>query len=158
MSDESDSRSAPTDERVPSRIDSPDGPASHATVTPDPAGFLRVRVVGRLTPAFAGRIRRAVAEAHPGRDRLVDLRAADLGAWDAAAIRAFHADTAGERPHAPPSRVAALVSRDLDYGISRMFEGLAPVRLPVTYRTFRDEQEAVAWLTAPPAADEDAGE
>ncbi len=43
------------------------------------------------------------------------------------------------------SRVAILATSDLHYGVARMFTAFA-VNLDIEYRTFRDADEARAWL------------
>jgi hypothetical protein len=45
-------------------------------------------------------------------------------------------------------RVSIVVSRDLDYGLARMFEAYAE-NLPFTLRIFRKRSQAEAWLKKP---------
>ena len=47
-----------------------------------------------------------------------------------------------------PSRMAALISRDVGHGLARMFDALVDDALEVAI--FRDLAEAEAWLGAPP--------
>jgi len=123
--------------------------AAAITIEPDPErGFVRIRVAGRLTMAEAQRRQAEVADAHPTLHRLWDFKEADLGEWTGREIRAGIDAIAARTP--PPRgeglRVAALVSRDLDYGVSRMFEAMAAGKLPMRYAVFRVEARAIEWL------------
>jgi hypothetical protein len=74
--------------------------------------------------------------------RLWDFRKAsfDFNAEELEEI-ASHASTAD----LDPSRVAMLVSKDLSYGVSRMYEAYR--KNPVTdVKVFREESEALEWL------------
>ena len=76
--------------------------------------------------------------------RLWDFRNAsfDFSAEELEEI-ASHASTTDSAP----SRVAMLVSKDLSYGVSRMYEAYR--KNPVTdVKVFREESEALEWLAA----------
>jgi hypothetical protein len=84
----------------------------------------------------------------PSFNCLVDNRAlarpfsrAELEQVIPAVLQAFGGTA--ERP-----RIAILVGRDLDYGVSRMFQMLIGAFLDLNLRIFREPGEAAAWLAA----------
>ena len=124
-------------------------PATEFFVEPDPIrGFVRIRVRGKLAMQEVQRSQAEVSAAHPRLHRLWDLREADIGDWTAAAIRsaieAMAARTFGEQ--GVGIRVAGLMTRDLDFGVGRMFESMATDALPMRGAVFRDEARAMEWL------------
>jgi hypothetical protein len=83
----------------------------------------------------------------PNLNVLWDMRDANVGAIsfeEAKYISDFagsHWGTSGR------SRAAFVVSRDLHYGVARMFEQLLESRSPNEVMVFRDYDEALSWLT-----------
>jgi len=123
--------------------------ATSISIEPDDTrGFVRIRVRGRLAMSEAQRRQAEVAAAHPRLHRLWDFLEADLTEWTGREIRAGIDAIAARTPPAAGEglRVAALVARDLDFGVARMFESMASGKLPMRYAVFRDEARAVEWL------------
>jgi len=131
---------------------SEDPSAQQATIiriVPDEVrGFVRIQVIGRFPMRDASQRQAEVASAHPGMHRLWDLREADLSNWTRQEIRGGIEAIASRTPPIAKDelRVAALVTRDLDYGVARMFESMASGSLPIRYAVFRDEPRALEWL------------
>ncbi len=78
-----------------------------------------------------------------GRSAVWDFREAqlDFSASDARELGQF---VLRNQPATPPSKVAFVVGRDLDFGMSRMFEVFRED--PRTaFRVFRDYDEAISW-------------
>jgi hypothetical protein len=81
-----------------------------------------------------------------GMNRLWDFRDSDLSALDSAAIAEL-----AQYPMKFPGgindvKVALLVGRKLEYGLTRMFEAYS-TDLPFTVKVFYTLDEAEAWLT-----------
>ena len=108
--------------------------------------FVRIRVRGKLDAEQARQALSEVIARHPGLHRLWDFRESDLTEWSSDDMRSFADFSRSAGPAAGITRVAALVSRDVDYGPSRMYEVLA-ASPTMQYRVFRDESEAEAWLS-----------
>lgn len=82
-----------------------------------------------------------------GRAAAWDFRGArfDLSSSDTREIAGF---VIQHQPTPPPSRIAFVTDRDVDFGMARMFEVFRED--PGTaFRVFRDYDEAVAWLKSP---------
>jgi hypothetical protein len=82
-----------------------------------------------------------------GRAVVWDFRSAhfDVNTSDIRELAVFVLE---HQPVAPPSRVAFVTARDVDFGMTRMFEVFRED--PATeFRVFRDYHEAVAWARAP---------
>lgn len=111
-------------------------------------GFVRIRVRGRFPMSEASQRQAEVASAFPGVNRLWDMTGADLSDWTGREIRGGIEEIASRTP--PPAgegmRVAAVVSRDIDYGVARMWEAMAAGSLSIVYAVFRDEERAIEWL------------
>ncbi|MFQ5703788.1 MAG: hypothetical protein ACE5HT_07180 [Gemmatimonadales bacterium] len=89
-----------------------------------------------------------ITRSYPSWNRLWDFRDADLSQLsesDLASIADFAAQR--EDPKERP-RVALLVGRNVDFGVSRMYEVLAEERYSATFSVFRDEAAAERWLSA----------
>lgn len=115
----------------------------------DAKAMTTLRFTGRVT---ASEVLEALVQltAHAGyragMARLWDGREADLSEMTrddflllAHALRPIQSPS-------PGVRVALLVSRDIDFGIMRMFESWEGDDLPAAIRVFRDLQAAEAWL------------
>lgn len=121
--------------------------ASITVVTTEAGDYVVVRVHGELTTREAFRIRARAVSRHPGLPRMWDFRQADLSSWTQDEIRAM-AESLNTRRDGPATRVAALVSRDIEFGISRIFEVLAEDLSTDQFDVFRLETDAVGWLLA----------
>ena len=112
-------------------------------------GFVRIHVRGRFPMSEAQQRQAEVAAAYPGVNRFWDMSEADLSDWTGRDIRGGIEAVASRTP--PPAgegmRVAALVSRDIDYGVARMWEAMAAGSLAIVYAVFRDEERAIEWLS-----------
>jgi len=84
-----------------------------------------------------------------GSDIFWDARACDFSDLDLAEIEQIAQMTERYRERRGHGRGAWLVSRDVDFGISRMFELLSEGKVPFTFRVFRVEDEATTWLKSP---------
>lgn len=74
------------------------------------------------------------------REARFDVTSSDI--WEVAQFVARH------QPDKPPSRVAFVTSRDVDFGSARVFEAFRED--PRTeFRVFRDYEEAVRWARLP---------
>ena len=109
--------------------------------------YVRIRVRGRLTAPETRQTRARVIADHPGLHRLWDFLEADLTAWSGDDMRMFIEVIARSEPGDPTTRVAALVSREVDYGQARMFESLSCGTLPEQGKVFRNESEAIRWVS-----------
>ncbi len=109
-------------------------------------GVVRIVVEGLLRYDEALELVRRVQRRYPAKPRFWDWRRADLTEWTIEQMRTLQGQIVGSEP-TPGVRVAAVVARDVDYGISRMFEALVPNGHPVTYRVFRDPAQALRWVT-----------
>ncbi len=93
----------------------------------------------------------ATREFQPQQSALWDLREADLTGSSAAEVRQIaelvqqHWGTTGV------PRAALVVSRDVDFGIARMFELYVTTGAQREVRVFREFDEAVAWVTGVPS-------
>lgn len=82
----------------------------------------------------------------PNRDVLWDMREADLTAFSTEDIQAIR-DLAGRHWGAGgASRAALVVSTDVDFGLTRMYEMLMSASSTNEVRVFRDIDEAREWL------------
>jgi hypothetical protein len=85
----------------------------------------------------------------PEQHVLWDLREAVLTRFSLAEVRDIADLVAEHRGTADPARAALVVSRDVDYGMARMFEQVLAGGSETNVRVFRDLQEAMAWITEP---------
>ena len=76
---------------------------------------------------------------------LWDLREASLAELTRAQLDQLALVSETENPHVARARSALLVAREVDYGVSRMFETVMD-RLPVDVSVFRDYDAAMAWV------------
>ena len=108
--------------------------------------FVRIRLRGTATVSAVKSVYRAVLRSYPNENRLWDYREADLSkltTQDLAAIRDF---AAAREAGAEARRVVLLVSRDLDFGIARMYGSMAEAKYPARFSVFREKDAAENWL------------
>ena len=112
------------------------------------AGLTTITVSGRLT---FDRVRATMLELfaqpayRPPMADLWDLRAAkiDPGPGEVSEFVRFLESSRGE---SGTERTALVVTRAVDFGISRMYQAHAEVRLPLTIRVFEELGQARSWL------------
>ncbi len=109
-------------------------------------GFVRIRVRGPVSPTEMKLLCRSVLESHPGQNRLWDYREADLTQLSAQDLSDIAADAEGGEPATQDQREALLVTRTIEFGISRMFGMLSECRRSVRFSVFRDEEAAELWV------------
>ena len=133
------------------------GPSEDFTIdTEDGAGVTVIQMGARVTGQRLVRALEALARLntyearHP---RLWDLREADLSQLTRAELRVVARRVRTLDLSLAESRVAVVVSRDVDFGVVRMFELTEADSLSGAIRAFRDITRAHAWVSAP--ADED---
>ena len=82
-----------------------------------------------------------------GRSAVWDFREAqfDLSSSDIREVAQF---ISRHQPATPPSRVAFVTKRDVDFGMARMFEVFREDSR-TAFRVFRDYDEAVCWARSP---------
>jgi len=86
------------------------------------------------------------ADYEPGACSLWDLRGAELHRFSKHDIRRVADFVSGNR-NAPPGTCAALVvGRELDFGLTRMYEQMLVASSDVKVMVFRDIGEARTWL------------
>lgn len=128
-------------------------PAEPAIVTIEPdvdRRFVVIRIDGTLTIELAIDAQQKVVREHAGMNRIWDFRGSDLTAWSMADMSRFIDGVLQRGGALPGTRLAAIVSRDVEFGLARMFGSLAEDRLDVRPAVFRDEASAIAWITATP--------
>ena len=81
-----------------------------------------------------------------GMGRLWDFRDADLSSLDSEAITEMAQYSLKFPPGVNDVKVAFVTSRDLEYGLSRMFEMSSEAMTPI--RVFRAMDEAEKWMMA----------
>jgi hypothetical protein len=106
-------------------------------------------VTGELTPDELLQALESVydrSDYRPGACVLWDLTGAQLHRFDKSDIRRI-ADYVSANRGAPKGTCSALVvSRDLDFGLARMYEQMLVAATDVRVMVFRDIEEARAWL------------
>lgn len=111
------------------------------------AGTATVRMSGLVTvdglsEAFESLV--SHPEFHEGLNRLWDGREADFSTLTPSDFKAIAA-AAKARPSGPGVRAAFLVSRDVDFGVGRMYGSMEGEQLPGELRIFRDPTAAQSW-------------
>ena len=82
-----------------------------------------------------------------------DLRAADLRALDSGMLRQSVAEAAKRlEDESPDQRIAVIASRDLEFGMARVFEAYAGGP-PSRIRVFRTDEGVMPWLLGGVARD-----
>ena len=87
----------------------------------------------------------------PGMDSLVDLRDLDFADLRSAQIRALVDAQVRNKVKRGGGRAAIVVSREVAYGLVRMYAAYADQRVALRPRVFRSYEEAHAWLDEPSA-------
>jgi len=82
----------------------------------------------------------------PDMDVLWDLREADLSVFSTVDIELVRDFVGARWGTGGSSRAALVVSRDVDFGLSRMFEMLLESHTTSKVQVFRDMDEALEWL------------
>jgi len=88
----------------------------------------------------------------PSHHVLWDLRASELAAFTSADIERTATHVAARWTPAPGTRAALVVARDLDYGLSRMYEQILAASWTGELRVFRGRDAAERWLFETPSA------
>ncbi len=83
-------------------------------------------------------------------DTLWDLRKADLGKLSRSDVKGLVDYVLKHRGAPPGARTVFVVSRDLDFGIARMYEQRLEAASPSDVLVTRDMDEALAWLAEAP--------
>ena len=114
-------------------------------------GIAYVRLTGHLDEqTILAAFDQVVADERyrPGMGRLWDFREADLSGLDSATIRRMAHYSLRFPPGINDVKVAFATDRDLEFGLSRMFEGMAlDTKTPIA--VFRSVAEAEAWMVTP---------
>lgn len=133
------------------------GPSEDFTIDPgDSTGVTVIRMGARVTGNRLVRALEGLAALHTyeaRHPRLWDLREADLSQLTRAELRLVARRVRALDLSREESRVSVVVSRDVDFGVMRMFELTEADALPGAIRVFRDFSDAQMWASAP--ADEE---
>jgi len=115
----------------------------------DSSTGLRIHTAtGELTAADFRAALEAVYESpdfEPGKHGLWDLRAAK-GAISSEEIDQLASFVGSRWGHLGARKIALVVSRDLDFGLARMYEQLLEIQSSIAVMVFRDIEEAKGWL------------
>ena len=86
-----------------------------------------------------------------GESGVWDLRAAqfDLSSSDVREMASF---VLANQREEPPAKMTFVVARDVDFGMSRMFQAFRDDP-PTAFRVFRDYEEAIRWARSPAQTD-----
>ena len=85
----------------------------------------------------------------PGMGILYDFRELDVSVLSHETTRRSSDITRSLAEKFGPARMACVMSRDVDFGIARMFEAMTAPGTPLEIRAFRSMDEAQAWLESP---------
>jgi hypothetical protein len=119
------------------------------TYEPHPGrGFIRIRVRGRFGFDEARSAVGQVISINPNLNRLWDFRDADLTPWTADEMGAFNALVRKRDDAGRYARMGALVSREIEFGIGRMYAMMSEDSFSPEHAVFRDEAEAIEWISA----------
>jgi hypothetical protein len=117
-------------------------------------GVIRIVLEGRHTSETIVAAVRSIGHL-PEMHRLWDVRRADLSGMDFTVVVGM-TDEMASLPHVDPHvRVAILASRDVEFGLSRMFQTLLEGKAPGIVKVFRSTETAEAWLAEPPDSADD---
>jgi hypothetical protein len=111
--------------------------------------IVTITMSGKLSRDFVfAAFDEAVADTRyePGMTRLWDFRDADLSDLPTSTIASMAKYSRKFSPEIRQVRVAFVVSRDLEFGLTRMFQAFTPDDA-ATVRVFRVYDEAVSWLS-----------
>ena len=117
-------------------------------------GIVRITVDGQPEPDEHAQVtRRWLADPDyvPGMAILLDNRGRKHPS-EPARVRQLADETLGSRITTRGIRVAIVVASDAEFGMARMYEAMA-ADSGMVIATFRDLDEAEAWLTEPPEGD-----
>lgn len=133
------------------------GPKDEFTIdTDEESGVAVITMVARITGQRLVCALDALA-GHEGyravQPRLWDFRDADLSQLTRAELRLVARHVRSLELSPPESRAGVLVSRDVDFGVIRMFELTEAESLSGVVRAFRDLSRAQAWLLGADAED-----
>jgi len=117
-------------------------------------GYVHIIVHGKMTAPDAASARQRMQADCPRLNRLWDFRQADLTAWTADDMRMFNEMIMMNEGGGPKVRIAGLVARDVDFGVARMYESITKDSFPLEGAVFRDEAQAVAFVTDIAPADQ----
>jgi hypothetical protein len=109
-------------------------------------GYLHIIVHGKMTAPDAAQARAHAQTNHPRLNRLWDFRQADLTAWTADDMRMFNEMIKLNEGGGAEVRIAALVSRDVDFGVARMYESISADGFIKEGAVFRDEAAAIEFV------------
>ncbi len=85
-------------------------------------------------------------EYEPGYHEIADVTNGDLAAVTGNGLRALAGMISQKLgPNCPPFKTAIIAPRDLDYGMSRMYEVFSS-ESPENVRVFRSKEEAMSWI------------
>jgi hypothetical protein len=119
------------------------------------SNLLNVQVDGKIVPDDVVRYRSRLLsdpEFIPGTNTLVDCRNASTEGLTSGDLRFLADDVQSRRRLLGRAKCAVLVATDAAFGMMRMYEACS-LESPVAVRVFRDEGEALVWLSEPePAA------
>jgi hypothetical protein len=113
------------------------------------ANLRKHKVTGILTlDALQNKLREIYEEPdyNPDMDVLWDLREADLSSFEADDVDKLSDMVSKFWGTEGKSRAALVVSKDLDYGLSRMYEMLLENRISSIVRIFREIDAALEWI------------
>jgi hypothetical protein len=82
----------------------------------------------------------------PGASMIFDYRELDLSSMSAGVLKGLAAGIAERREQVGPARIATVFSRNVDYGVYRMFAAFSETQTLVTGGQFWSLEEARAWL------------
>ncbi|HEX7880904.1 MAG TPA: hypothetical protein VF720_15945 [Candidatus Eisenbacteria bacterium] len=110
-------------------------------------GYVHIVVHGKMTAPDAASARGRMHTEYPRLNRLWDFRHADLTAWTADDMRMFNETIMMNEGATTKVRIAGLVARDVDFGVARLYESITKDSFPIEGAVFRDEAQAVAFVT-----------
>lgn len=126
------------------------------SVSEDPAGdFVRVVTTGAFAVADHRRLIDDVLGRpfwRPGRHVLFDHRSLDFRGADYAAMLQARGNHLRDNDRIGNGKAALLMGSMDAFGVARQFEMLAEGQVLARLRVFKDEAEALAWLTEGPPA------
>lgn len=123
-----------------------------------PSGVFVLRIEGPFTvEAYGAALARSAQTPgfRPDSHTVWDLRQADLADVQAEDLRQAVATHARHRARSEGARSAIVVTREVDYGVARMFQAFAD-DLPQEFRLFRNMDTALGWAATGFADPEDA--
>ena len=120
------------------------------------SGISRIQVFGHVTwDDFRDALTTMIEhpDFHAGMNALWDIRAADLSQSNSEDLLRFGELVIEHTAARDGARGALAIPGEEDHGLSKIFDTLREVELPVHVRVFRDLAEATAWLAPSGASD-----